>query len=123
MAAHCQLATSYNFNLYNLCNIKIIYIIKLEKIDKEKANNGDALWDSFHLHASHLFKVPGMVSNENLSLKVIKNFFESYDQDLGLTSALSMAEHLTDEQISGFQDHRFATIVFFLAESLRLRIM
>merc|ERR1719295_2394860 len=30
----------------------------------------------------------------------------SNSQDLGLTSALSMAEHLTDEQISGFQDHR-----------------
>jgi len=27
-------------------------------------------------------------------------------QDLGLTSALSMAEHLTNDQISGFQDHR-----------------
>ena len=37
---------------------------------------------------------------------------EISEQDLGLTSALSMAEHLTDEQISGFQDHRSTNIVY-----------
>ena len=44
------------------------------------------------------------VSNEQL-LEVDPSFDQ---QDLGLTSALSMAENLTDEQISGFQDHRSA---------------
>ena len=101
----------YIFNLHIKHREQSSYLISYYNNPKEKTNNGDTLWDSFPLHASHLFKVPGIVSNENLSF-LEKSFFESYDQDLGLTSALSMAEHLTDEQISGFQDQRFATIDF-----------
>ena len=69
-----------------------------------------SLWDSLPIHASRLFKISGKeISNENLSFldNFLKILFESDEQDMGLTSALSMAEHLTDEQISGFQDHRF----------------
>ena len=48
--------------------------------------------------------------------------FQQFSQDLGLTSALSMAEHLTDEQISGFQDHRCACSVCLHALVLQNRL-